>query len=324
MKNSNAIKVSNPGTPTLDQLRVLVAVVDTGSFAGAARKLNRATSVISYAIANLEFQLGVQLFDRHATRKPVLSEAGRMVLAEARSAATVIDGLRAKVKGLKEGLEAEVHIAVDVMMPAWRLMDALKAFAAEYPTVALRLSVEALGAITQLVVDRHASIGISGPLEMTGAPVERIGVGHVMLVPVAAPDHPLAQGPNLSGAARDHVQLVLTDRSNLTDGQDFAVMGTRTWRLADLSAKHLLLKGGLGWGNMPISMIEDDLRFGTLVELDLPDGVKTPYALNAIFRTDSPPGPAARWLVERFQSQKDRRDVGKVGDFPTSGSDIAT
>ena len=41
---------SAPGTPTLDQLQVFLTVVDVGSFAGAARKLGRATSVISYSI----------------------------------------------------------------------------------------------------------------------------------------------------------------------------------------------------------------------------------------------------------------------------------
>src|SRR5450631_425460 len=92
--------ISEPGTPTLDQLRVLVTVVEVGSFAGAARKLNRATSVISYTIANLEAQLGVQLFDRETTRKPQLTEAGRMVLAEARLVASGIDALRAKTRGL--------------------------------------------------------------------------------------------------------------------------------------------------------------------------------------------------------------------------------
>jgi DNA-binding transcriptional LysR family regulator len=78
---------SDPGLPTLDQLRVFLAVVDVGSFAGAARTLNRATSVISYTVANLEAQLGVQLFDRKSTRKPQLTEAGRMVVAEARTVA---------------------------------------------------------------------------------------------------------------------------------------------------------------------------------------------------------------------------------------------
>src|SRR3546814_16773876 len=83
------------------------------------------------------------LFDREGTRKPKLTTAGRAVLAEARAVSTGIDGLRAKVKGLLEGLEAEVDLAVDVLFPAERLARVLRAFANEYPTVSLRLNVEA-------------------------------------------------------------------------------------------------------------------------------------------------------------------------------------
>src|ERR1700760_2186674 len=110
--------ISEPGTPTLDQLRVFLTVIDVGSFAGAARKLRRATSVISYSIANLEAQLGVMLFDRKSTRKPQLTDAGKTVLAEARTVSNGIDDLRAKVKGLLQGLEAEIHLVVDVLLPA--------------------------------------------------------------------------------------------------------------------------------------------------------------------------------------------------------------
>ena len=107
---------SAPGTPTLDQLQVFLTVVDVGSFAGAARKLGRATSVISYSIANLEAQLGVSLFDRESTRKPQLTESGRAVLSEARRVANGVDGLRSKVKGLLQGLEFELHLVLDVML----------------------------------------------------------------------------------------------------------------------------------------------------------------------------------------------------------------
>ena len=98
--------MNNPGTPTFDQLRIFLAIVDTGSFAAAGRKLNRAVSVISYGISNLEAQLGLSLFDREGTRKPQLTVAGRALLAEARSISHGLDGLRAKVKGLRDGLEA--------------------------------------------------------------------------------------------------------------------------------------------------------------------------------------------------------------------------
>lgn len=296
--------IAEPGTPTLDQLKVFLMVVETGSFAGAARRLNRATSVISYSISNLEAQLGVMLFDRESTRKPQLTDAGRTVLAEARTVANGIDGLRAKVRGLLQGLEPEVHFAIDVMLPAERVLDALRAFRCEFPTVLLHLHVEALGAVTKLILDRIATIAISGPLDAGIDGIERIAVGSVTMIPVAAPDHPLAlQGRNLPGAGREHIQLVLTDRSPLTQGRDFGVVSSRTWRLADLGAKHMLLKEGIGWGNMPVPMIADDLAEGRLVHLDMPDAQGSAYMMAAIYRTDTPPGPAASWLIARFLEQ---------------------
>ncbi len=293
-----------PGTPTLDQLQVLLTVVESGSFAAAARRLNRATSAITYAIDNLEAQLGLAVFDRVNTRKPELSDAGRAVLSEARTVTHGVDVLRARVRGLLEGLEAEVSIAVDVMLPTARLVDALQAFQTAFPTIPLRLHVEALGAITQLVLDRTAHIGISGPLNIATGGIDRRHIGAVNLVPVAAPFHPLARhNRHAPGEARNHIQLVLTDRSPLTAGQDFGVVGHKTWRLADLGAKHALLLAGVGWGSMPESVIRGDLDAGRLVALDLPDWHVGAYEMHAIYRTDAPPGPAAQWLIERFAGQ---------------------
>ena len=296
--------MSLPGSPSLDQLQVFLGVVETGSFAAAGRKLGRATSAVSYAIANLEQQLGVQLFDRDRTKRPALTTVGAAVLSEARTVSISVDSLRAKVKGMLEGLESEVSIVVDVMLPTARLVDAMRAFEKAFPTVGLRLHVEALGAVTQLVLDGVAGVGISGPEHAGMAGLEQINIGGVELVPVAAPDHPLALRHVLRpGVARDHVQLVLTDRSPLTEGRDFGVLSGRTWRVADLGAKHALLLAGIGWGSMPEPMVRDDLRAGRLVHLKLPEWSTNLYTMLAIYRTAAPPGPAARWLVERFSSQ---------------------
>ncbi|PVX30374.1 LysR family transcriptional regulator [Sphingomonas pokkalii] len=308
--------MSNPGTPTFDQLRIFLAVVDSGSFAGAGRTLNRAVSVISYGIANLEAQLGVLLFDREGTKKPRLTTAGEAVLAEARAVAQGIDGLRAKVKGLLDGLEAEVHLAVDVMLPTRRLGEVLRAFRAAFPTVTLRLHVEALGAVTGLVLDGQAVLGVSGPLAIGMEGIEREAAGSVAMVPVAAPDHPLARlDPIPPGAGRDHVQLVLSDRSPITAGRDFAVISPRTWRLADLGAKHALLREGIGWGNMPQPLIEPDLVAGTLVRLAMPDSPGGMYRFSTIWRRDTPPGPAATWLRARFvEAGRGDGDVEGLGE----------
>ena len=196
------------------------------------------------------------------------------------------------------------------MLPAERLSGILRAFASEFPTVPLRLHIEAMGAVAALVLDGQASLGIAGPVASEIDGLERIEAGAVTLVPVAAPDHPLAQAGNLRpGAARDHIQLVLTDRSPLTHGRDFAVQSPHTWRLADLGAKHALLREGIGWGNMPKSMVEPDLVAGTLVQLAMPEDTGGVYRFSAIHRSDTTPGPATSWLLDRFvkSGSEDRR-----------------
>src|SRR5262249_18588311 len=94
-----------------------------------------------------------------------------------------------------------------------------------------------------------------------------------------------------------------TDRSPLTKGQDFSVVSPRTWRLADLGAKHMLLKEGIGWGNMPEPMVREDLETGRLVHLDMPDAWGGLYNFRIIYRAVAPPGPAASWLIARFRAQ---------------------
>lgn len=308
--------MSEPGTPTLDQLTVFLAIVEAGGFAAAARRLNRANSVVSYAIANLEAQLGLTLFDRAAAKTPVLTEAGKVVLAQARVIAGDVADLKAKAKGLLQGLEAEVHLVLDVMLPTARVVDALRAFREAFPTVTLRLHVEGLGAVTQMVLDRGAILGVAGPLDVVngGDELVTIAIGSTLLIPVAAPSHPLAQGPNPPGAGRSHTQLVLTDRSRLTEGRDFAVASAHTWRLGDLGAKHILLKEGLGWGNMPEPMVREDLAAGRLKRLDMPELVEAHYPLHAIYRGDTPPGPATGFLIERLRGQSnDPHPSGETG-----------
>jgi DNA-binding transcriptional LysR family regulator len=292
------------GIPTLDQLQILAAVVECGSFAAAGRRLSRATSAITYGIDNLEEQLGIPVFDRSGTKKPELTEPGRALLAYARSILQGVDRMRAKAASLREGEEAEVSLVADVMLPTARLVDALQGFQVAYPTVLLRLHAEALGAVTQLVTDGAARVGINSALHPLPDDLERQLIGHVKLVPVASPSHPLGRARRHSpGDAREHIQLVLTDRSPLTRGQDFGVVSNKTWRLADLGVKHALLLAAVGWGSMPEFMVRGDLDAGRLVALDMPDWKDVLYPLQAIWRAQTPPGPATQWLIDRFAAQ---------------------
>lgn len=292
------------GQPTLDQLRLFLAVVDEGSFNAAARRLGRAISAVSYGIVTLESQLGVTLFDREGSRKPVLTPAGKAMLAPARAVADDVDALMAGVRNFSRGLEAELGLAIDVMFPTPLLAAILRSFQEMFPTVLLRLHVEALGTIAGLVVDGDAQLGIGGP-ELVGVPdLEREAIGEIDLVPVAAPDHPLARMDMIPpGEARKHRQLVLTDRSKLTEGRDFSVFSDSTWRLGDLGARHALMREGIGWGNMPLHLVANDLASGRLKRLAIPEWPGMAYRFHALWRRDCPGGPAQNWLREAFRQR---------------------
>jgi DNA-binding transcriptional LysR family regulator len=290
-------------SPTLDQLQVLVAVADAGSFSGAGRRLNRAQSVISYAIANLEAQLGLKLFKREGTREPTLTAEGKAILTDARRMVGVLSDIRARAEGLTRGLEAELAMAVDVTTPAPALTKVLAAFEAEFPSVGLRLNVGTLGIVSEQLLTRGANLSIGGQPVAISDELVAVRIGGASMTPVAAPSHPLAtyKGRVPLSVVREHIQMVISDVSQMTKGRDFGVFAYRTWRMTDMSIKRDLILSGLGWGGLPTWMILDDVAAGRLAVLDLEPYPERPYRLHAFYRADSPPGPAARWLIERFR-----------------------
>jgi DNA-binding transcriptional LysR family regulator len=292
---------------TFDQLAVFMAIVETGSFSGAARKLNRAQSAVSYAIANLERLLEIELFDRTG-RKPELTEAGRAVLEDARAVSGSVDKLLARARQIRAGIEPRLALAVDVFFPMPLLLELLAAFREQYPTIPVHLRTEALGAVAQLVAEGVVQFGVSEPLDEFPPGIVRTPTTSIELVTVCAATHPLArvEGPIGLEQLREHTQLVLTDRSPLTAGRDNAVAGDDNWRLADLPAKQACLLAGFGWGNMPRHMVSDDLERGRLVRIQVRewslDMMWVPMFV--IHRVASPPGPAGRWLIDALQRQQ--------------------
>jgi DNA-binding transcriptional LysR family regulator len=286
---------------TLDQIRLFLAVADTGSFSKAAKQLNRAQSAVTYGIQKLEAQFGIPLFDRAAYR-PVLTEAGRALLPRARRIAEETNAFRDAARSLASGLEAELTIVLDSMFPIRAVVEALRAFTAKFPTVTPRVYVQSLGAAAELILDGTCMIGLIPLIFSDIAHLKHFPLFTIDLVPVVAPDHPLAvlNGPIDRHVLQQHVQLVLTDRSSLTAGHDYGVLSSRTWRLADLSAKHSMLLAGLGWGNMPSHLVQNDVAQG-LLKVIRPtefDPRVAQLVMCGAYHADHRLGPAGQWMIE--------------------------
>jgi DNA-binding transcriptional LysR family regulator len=299
---------------SLDQLRTFIAAAEEGSFSAAGRRLGRAQSVVSQTIANLEAQLGLALFERSG-RYPQLTGEGRVLLADARAVAQVTDFMKARAKGMAAGLEPELSVVIDVMFPMKVLTRAAAAFGKAFPATPLRLYVEALGGVAKAVLDRRCGLGVMGSLTVERPELVRERLLGVKMVFVTAPSHPLASHarPVTRCELAQHVQLVLTDRTDLSEGQEFQVLSLRNWRLADLGAKHAFLRAGLGWGGMPFDMVERDLAEGALVEIKLEDAQADGFIMpmSATYRVDSPPGPAGRWLIDELKAYEAADDQSR-------------
>ena len=291
---------------TLDQLRTFIAAAEEGSFSAAGRKLRRAQSVVSQTLANLEGQLGVSLFDRSA-RYPALTDDGRALLENARAVADQMDGFKARAKTLREGLEPELSLSIDVMYPMSELIDVVAKFRDTFLHTPLRLFVEALGAVIEPVMHGTCQIAIAGSLPLLPEAVHGEWLLDVPMVTVVAPTHPLASYKGIipKSELQRHVQLVLTDRSTLSQGQSYGVFSKNVWRLADMGARHAFLRAGFGFGNMPRAMVDDDIASGLLrvVRIALPSNLKAVIPMRAVYRNDAPPGPAGRWFIEYLKGR---------------------
>jgi DNA-binding transcriptional LysR family regulator len=146
----------------------------------------------------------------------------------------------------------------------------------------------------------------NAPVSMSSEPLQSVD-----MIMVAARDHPLAHYTGVLSKAElgKHVQLVLTDRTELTQGREFGVMSPLTWRLSDLFAKHSFLLKGLGWGGMPLHTVKQDLEDGRLVKLRIEDLAEQglPLPMFAVYENSHPPGPAGRWLIERLKECPSKR-----------------
>ena len=291
---------------SLDQLRTFIAAVDEGSFSAAGRRLHRAQSVVSQTVANLEGRLGVKLFDRHG-HLPVLTDKGRALLADARAVAGHVDLLKARAKSLAGGLEPELSVAVDVMFPVATFTGAVSAFQKEFPATLLRFDIESSAVIEPVLAGRCA-IGVVGswalaPPQLTHEPLLTISTHTVV-----ASGHPLAthRGQIPLSILAEHIQLTHIDPSDMSRGYEPRLQIPRVWRLSHLGAKLAFLRAGFGFGGMPLHVIEADLASGRLVEITTEDAPRGGRLIEmwAIYRTDSPPGPAGRWFIDRLKKER--------------------
>jgi DNA-binding transcriptional LysR family regulator len=294
------------GSLTLDQLRVLVAIDDAGSFSAAARQLGRVQSAISQMVRTLEDTQGITLFDRSA-HKPRLTAVGQMMLEQARVVLLSAARFESLATGARAGLETALPLAIDPLIPTAPLIASLQALRETYPDIPVTFFTEGLGGAERRLRDGSANLGVCLLLPTVPDDLMAHPLMDLELLPVAAPGHPLAQvGRSLDMADfAAHVQLVLSDPHD-QNGPNYGVVGPRRWRFVDNGRRLDFLLAGLGWCKMPKHIVAPMLDDGRLVLLDTHDEQVVPSTRLLIYAAhirDKPLGPVGTWLLNDLRQR---------------------
>ena len=283
---------------TLDQMRILVAVAEAGSFSAAARRLGRVQSAISQAVQSMEATLGVSLFDR-STKTPTLTDAGAAILADARAIVLSATALRARAQSIASDVEAELTLAVDTTFPMPLLMRSLEALRGAFPLLPATVFTESLGGAQETLLSGAARMAI---LPLRAGPTPDLTAEFlttISLIPVVAAGHPLASAPEpiRRETLEPEVQLVLTGRTAYAQNMRGGIVSHHRWRFADLSTRLDFLLAGFGWCNMPRHMVEEHIEAGRLKRLVLAEAEPVEFKVYVARERGRELGRAGRWLV---------------------------
>ena len=283
----------------LDQLQAFVAACEKGSFSAAARHLGKAQSAVSTAIANLELDLGLTLFDR-SRREPTMTDAAQALFPQVNGLLEQARDLQGHADAITQGEEGRLNLAVEESLigPEFELM--LARFEKAFPQLELELLNPARTDIVELVKKGRVDMGLLLSTLDQPEGFHLRSMGEMTLIAVAGPEHHLAlQKSLLLDDLRPHRQLVLASRGTQLRASE--QLGRKVWRIESQYGLLDLIKRGIGWAWVPLHMVREDIVAGRLSRLhcDLgADRYHIPVDLLLAFSYRE--GKAGKWLYREI------------------------
>lgn len=284
---------------TFDQLSTFEMIVKTGSFKAAANALNKTQPSISQAIKNLEEEFSIKLFSREAYR-PTLTDEGKIFLSKAQKTLQEMRGLTTFAQELGKGFEPILRIGIDAVSPVPLLLEILKRFSEHHPETELSLQFEVLGGTMERLMDGDVDLALTHALT-TDSLIQSIPVTKIKMIPVISPE--LVKKQKITRALlMGLTQIVVRDSSRHSTPFSFGLMeGAKKLVISDNGLKKELILSCIGWGSLPETIIQKELKNKKLIPIHLPDIQEKVLEISLLKRTDKALGPVAKRLWEEIR-----------------------
>ena len=298
----------------LHDLRCFDAVATKGSFQAAGAALNRSHPSVFVAVARLEQQLGLTLFDRSGYRVG-LTEAGRTFLLRARATLRELDLLQAYAEQLVSGEEVVLRLVIGDLVPRPPILQMLSGFFAQYPNTRLHLEYEAVGGPLERLIEGEADL-VFHRADPSDPRFEQIKLSTTAMVPVVAPGFlPFAWTRRITPEQmRPFTQCVIRDTARRPSSEAFFLIdGAHQCTVPDQMMKKELILHRLAWGHLPAWLIEDELADGRLISIAGPNFPGRDENLAVIRYRQHPHGPVAEALWRHLGDWRRTQHLGRVG-----------
>ena len=289
---------------TLDQLNAFVTSVKCGSFSAAARKMGKAQSRISTAIANLEADLGFDLFDRSA-RLPVLTQDGEDMFIEAQAILEQCERLQARADTVATGEEIALTVALDEAVPIDVFEDFFQKLSLKFPLLKLTIINGSQADIAEWVDDKKADLGFLFRVNTLSDSLEYLSLGFFNQALIVSPQHPLAkiEKPTLV-QLNQHRQLVIRDRVGHSHEK---AISANHWYIDSYYYITALVIRNVGWALVPEHVLESDWYRDQTTRLSafhIPDALQ--IEIGVVKRRDSGMGNVMEWMLDEIEHTFDK------------------
>ena len=254
---------------TLQQMMTLDAVVNQGSIQSGARYLNKTHPSVIAALKKLEEELGFSLFDRKGYRS-ILTEEGKAFHKYVKRILGDIQKLDDQVAHLKSREEAELNVVIGDVTPLPPAMNVLRQFSKENPHTRLNLFFGNLSGPNELLFDDKADL-IIHHIDNSDPRYEYKDFCKVKIVPVAAPDFlkiPITKKVQYEDL-RDYTQcLIRNTATHSIQPNRMVIENAPHIKVGDQYTKKEVILQCMGWGHMPLFLVEKELKCGDLISIE--------------------------------------------------------
>ncbi|WP_370978467.1 LysR family transcriptional regulator [Agaribacterium sp. ZY112] len=287
---------------TLEQFRIFKAVVEAGGVNAAAKQIHKTQPAISNAIRRLEEELAVKLFTREGYRLD-LSTDGAALFSQVDRILQNIETLETTAKHLATGNEPELKISMEVLTPLRFISQFLAQLGEQFPSTCFSLSSDVMRGAMEKLIDAEVDL-VLGPKLVVQPDIISLFLATIDCVPVAAPGFiQTVEGKALSKADMSHYsRIVIPENTKQTQAiKLMAANGSREIMAADFAMKKHLILEGLGWGYMPVHLVDSALAEQRLLQLNISDMQPQKIDIHAFRTSHRPMGPVLSRLWHLFE-----------------------